>query len=139
MTTTLTHIALHVRDMDAMVAFYGDFCGLEMVHQRAHEETSVIWLAEPGRGEEFVYVLIGGGSGHEYREKDFSHFGFALESREAVDSIAAKAEAEGCLVWPARQEPAPIGYYCGVVDPDGNVAEFSYGQPLGPALTTGNQ
>jgi len=24
-----------------------------------------------------------------------------------------------------------VGYYCGVLDPDGNRVEFSFGQPLG--------
>ncbi|MCZ6873564.1 MAG: VOC family protein, partial [bacterium] len=27
------------------------------------------------------------------------------------------------------------GYYCGVRDPDGNMVEFSYGQPLGPGAS----
>ncbi|MDO8695654.1 MAG: VOC family protein, partial [Pseudomonas sp.] len=34
--------------------------------------------------------------------------------------------------WPPRDEPYPVGYYCGVRDPAGNYVEFSYGQPLGP-------
>ena len=55
-----------------------------------------------------------------------------MESREAVDAVAKRAEQEGCLVWPPRQEPYPVGYYCGVRDPDGKMVEFSYGQPLGP-------
>ena len=63
---------------------------------------------------------------------DYSHFGFALESREQVDSIAARARVAGCLVWEPRDEPFPVGYYCGLRDPAGNYVEFSYGQPLGP-------
>jgi len=35
-------------------------------------------------------------------------------------------------VWPPRDEPFPVGYYCGLRDPNGNYVEFSYGQPLGP-------
>ena len=42
------------------------------------------------------------------------------------------AEQAGCLIWPPRDEPYPVGYYCGLRDPAGNNVEFSYGQPLGP-------
>ena len=63
---------------------------------------------------------------------DFGHLGFACDSRERVDAIAENARALGLLEWVPREEPFPVGYYCGVRDPDGNVLEFSYGQPLGP-------
>ena len=49
-----------------------------------------------------------------------------------VDDIADMASTEKILAWPCKQEPYPVGYYCGVKDPDGNFVEFSYGQPLGP-------
>mgnify|MGYP001961614576 CR=1 FL=1 len=32
-----THIALHVRDFDAMVAFYGEYCGLVIEHDRQRD------------------------------------------------------------------------------------------------------
>lgn len=128
----LTHIALHVRDLDACIAFYSDYCGLAMVHDRQDESGRVVWLAEPNRAEDFIIVLIPGGPGRDQGEGDYSHLGFALDSRAAVDAIAAKADADGRLAWPTREEPYPVGYYCGVRDPDGNMVEFSYGQPLGP-------
>jgi catechol 2,3-dioxygenase-like lactoylglutathione lyase family enzyme len=133
MTPALTHIALHVRDLDACVAFYRDFCGMCLVHERgdagAHR---VVWLAEPGKEQDFIIVLVPGGPGRDQAERDYSHLGFALDSRGAVDAMAARAAAAGCLVWPPREEPYPVGYYCGLRDPDGNFVEFSYGQPLGP-------
>ncbi len=132
MSPTLTHIALHVRDFAANLAFYRDFCAMNVVHERAADGVEVAWLAEPGREKSFIFVLISGGPGRRVAERDFSHLGFALASREAVDAIAARAEAAGILVWPAREEPYPVGYYCGVRDPDGNAVEFSHGQPLGP-------
>ena len=50
MTPTLTHLALHVRDLDACIAFYRDFCGMRCVHERVDGEGGrVVWLAEPGR------------------------------------------------------------------------------------------
>lgn len=134
MTPALTHIALHVRDLDACVAFYREFCAMRVVRERADPKDGhrVVWLAEPGRERAFIIVLIPGGPGRDQAERDYSHFGFALAGRAAVDAMAAKAAAAGCLVWPPRDEPYPVGYYCGVRDPDGNFVEFSFGQPLGP-------
>ncbi len=132
MRPQLTHLALHVRDLDAMVDFYGNYCDLTVVHDRRRDGGHVVWLAEAGREEEFVIVLIDGGPGRDQIKGDISHFGFALESREAVDVAAARADSAGQLMWPTREEPYPVGYYCGLRDPDGNCVELSYGQPLGP-------
>lgn len=132
MPPVLTHLALHVRDLDACMAFYRDFCGMQMVHERLDAGRRVVWLAEPGREKEFIMVMVPGGAGRQQAATDYSHLGFALDSRAAVDTVADKARALGCLVWEPRQEPYPVGYYCGIRDPDGTMVEFSYGQPLGP-------
>ena len=95
------------------------------------KEKPVIWLAYPEKREEFVMVLISNGPGQQVAEGDYSHLGFAVESVEAVDRLAAQAADSGCLLWEPREEPYPVGYYCGVLDPAGNQVEFSFGQPLG--------
>ncbi len=138
MPPTLTHLALHVRDLAACIEFYRRYCRLEIVRERDRDAGArgggkgVVWLAEKGRERDFVFVLISGGPGRSQAGNDYSHLGFALPSRQAVDAIAARAREEGCLVWPPKQEPTPVGYYCGLKDPGGNLVEFSFGQPLGP-------
>jgi catechol 2,3-dioxygenase-like lactoylglutathione lyase family enzyme len=129
---TLTHLALHVSDPEACAVFYSELCGMAEVHRRGSGDHTTLWLAEEGREREFVIVLIGGGARQDQAPNDYSHLGFALSSRVAVDEIAERAAARGVLVWPAREDPYPVGYYCGVRDPEGRVVEFSYGQPLGP-------
>jgi len=129
---TLTHLALHVRDFEACLEFYRDFCGLVVARQRGEGKKRVVWLAEDGKQDEFIFVLLPGGPGRDQAEGDFSHMGFACASRDEVDEVAARAKDAGCLVWPPIQEPYPVGYYCGLKDPDGNFVEFSFGQPLGP-------
>lgn len=137
MRPSLTHIALHVRDVDACVGFYGTYCGLRPVHERISDGRRIVWLAEPGRERVFVLVLLPGGPGRDQADNDFSHLGFALDSHRAVDDIARRARADGTLIWEPVQEPYPTGYYCGLRDPDGNLVEFSYGQPLGPGAEAG--
>ena len=131
---SLTHLALHVRDLDACIEFYQSYCEMQVVHQRTSHDNQVVWLAEEGRENDFILVVLPGGPGRDQAEQDFSHLGFALESRKSVDAIAERAREEGILVWEPTEEPYPVGYYCGVHDPDGNFVEFSYGQPLGQNL-----
>lgn len=132
MPTRLTHVAMHVQDVEASIAFYETFCGMTIVHERVTGENRIVWLAEPGREQDFIFVLLPNGPGRHQDQRDFSHLGFALDSREAVDTMAERARAAGCLLWEPREDPYPVGYYCGVIDPDGYFVEFSYGQPLGP-------
>ena len=132
MDPVFTHFALHVRDLDACIDFYHSYCGMAVVRERAGKGSRIVWMAEPGREQELIFVLLPGGPGRQRADNDFGHLGFALADRAAVDSVARKARQNGCLLWEPRQEPYPVGYYCGVLDPDGNAVEFSYGQPLGP-------
>jgi catechol 2,3-dioxygenase-like lactoylglutathione lyase family enzyme len=129
---TLTHIALHVRDLDACIRFYQTYAQMQLTHDRVSDGKRIVWMAEPGKENEFIFVLIPDGPGRDQSAGDFSHLGFAVESRESVDAIADAGRAEGILEWEPCQDPFPVGYYCGVRDPDGNFVEFSFGQPLGP-------
>jgi len=132
MPPVLTHIALHVRDLDACIRFYETYSGMRIVQDRISGDKRIVWMAERGREDELILVLMPGGPGRHQSSKDFSHLGFALDSRAAVDAIAEQGRAEGILEWEPREEPYPVGYYRGIKDPDGNFIEFSYGQPLGP-------
>lgn len=131
MSPTLTHLALHVHDLDASADFYARYCGLHPVHSRDDGTTRVVWLSEAGKETQFVYVLISGGETSNQAPNDYSHLGFAVESREGVDEIAERARHDGILLWPPTDNPFPVGYYCGVKDPNGRAVEFSFGQPLG--------
>lgn len=136
MPTAFTHLALHVRDLEACIGFYQSYAGMRLAHDRVSDGRRVVWLAVPGKEKEFIVVFIPGGPGRNQATTDFSHLGFALDSKEAVDAIAGRARAQGILEWEPREEPYPVGYYCGVRDPDGNFVEFSFGQPLGPGSGT---
>ncbi|MEQ9365097.1 MAG: VOC family protein [Leptospirales bacterium] len=136
MRPTLTHIALHVADLEACIEFYRSYCAMAIIHERpsTREDATqrIVWMAEAGRERELIFVLMPGGSRQTQGPREYGHIGFALDSREAVDRIAERARLDGRLSWEPVDEAYPVGYYCGVQDPNGAVIEFSYGQPLGP-------
>jgi len=134
MTPLLTHVAFHVKDVEACIQFYKEFCSMKITHHRKDEEAGVevVWMAEPGKEQTFIIVMVGKGQKLVQAQNDYNHLGFAVKSKEEVDRLAKLAQEKDCLFWSPRQEDYPVGYYCGVVDPNGNVIEFSYGQPLGP-------
>lgn len=49
MSASLTHIALHVQNLEACVAFYQSYIGMQLVHDRLSSGKRIVWLAEPGR------------------------------------------------------------------------------------------
>ncbi|KAF1051764.1 MAG: hypothetical protein GAK43_02255 [Stenotrophomonas maltophilia] len=132
MRPSLTHLALHVPDLEACIAFYQRFCAMRVIHERPGKGSRIVWMAEPGKEHEFIFVIMPGGQYRDLACNDYSHFGFAVDSHDRVDAIAAEAQRASCLVWEPREDRYPVGYYCGLRDPAGNYVEFSYGQPLGP-------
>lgn len=127
-----THCALHVRDVEASIAFYRRFCGLEAVNAHGQGDQQTVWLCHPQGQPPFVLVLVPGGGHRRQTGDDLTHYGFAVKDRAAVDQIAAAGRAAGCLYWEPQELGYPAGYICALSDPDGYVVEFSCDQPLGP-------
>ena len=133
MKPVFTHCALHVRDLEKSVAFYREFCRLKTVEEHGEGSNDhAVWMTEDGREGEYVFVLLLGGLGHQQRDTDLSHFGFAVGTKSEVDEVAERGQAAGILAWAPKEFPFPVGYRCALRDPDGYIVEFSYGQPLGP-------
>lgn len=131
MTLEFTHCALHVRNLDESIAFYESYCGLGIIKEHGHGPERAVWMANAGKGNDFVLVLLGGGSEHPQGKDDMTHYGFAVSSRADVEAIAERGRREGRLFWEPQEFPPPTGYLCAVRDPSGYIIEFSYGQPLG--------
>lgn len=143
----LTHIALPVRSLADMLAFYERYTTMKVIHQRVDPETNLrtAWLANERditeHGARFVIVLIEGQVprnvvGDAIQEHygfltSFSHLGISLDTRQDVDRVAAMAKEEGCLVLGPMYRNEVVGYICLIRDPDGNNVEFSVEQVLG--------
>src|ERR1700683_3923945 len=103
MQPALTHMALHVKNLDANISFYKRFAGMSKVRYWQDEATGMrtAWLRCTKPGEAFVLVLLEGNpkqftnANPQSPIGPLSHLGFALESREAVDKIAGLGEEEG--------------------------------------------
>jgi catechol 2,3-dioxygenase-like lactoylglutathione lyase family enzyme len=128
----LTHVALFVKDTARTVEFYERFVGLHLVHDRTDNGTRVVWLSEQQHDPNFVIVAITAPPAQAGVPPHMAHFGYDLPSREAVDEIAWRAEKEGILEHPPGDAGKVVGYMCIVRDPDGNLVEFSHGQPINP-------
>ena len=137
-----THVAIPASDIDRSVEFYTSLTPLVVVDTWRDDTGTSIWLSNEKQVETpMVLVLVQladqlmgdfdqvPGRPHPTLSP-FAHIGIELPSREAVDEIAERARAMGCLHWEPRQMPKHIGYICACKDPDGNVVEFSYDQKV---------
>jgi catechol 2,3-dioxygenase-like lactoylglutathione lyase family enzyme len=128
----LTHVATRSRDVAKSVDFYQRFVGLHVVHDRLDANVRVVWLSEQAVDPTFVLVIIGIPHEDQTDRSLAEHFGYDLPSREAVDEIAARGAAEGILLQGPVYAGPIVGYFCMLRDPDGNIVEFSHGQPINP-------
>jgi catechol 2,3-dioxygenase-like lactoylglutathione lyase family enzyme len=138
MSASLTHFALHVANADTTAAFYEHFADMRIV--RAWEDQDghglkVKWLKSIASPNSFVLVLLEGksdlfGGSPQATIGPLSHFGFALDSRDAVDAVARRGEAAGLLLMAPRYGGETVGYHCYLRDPNGHSVEFSFGQVL---------
>jgi len=125
----LTHVAFSVRDLDASVAFYRKYGGMEVVHERAGDGIRVAWVSD--RTRPFAIVLIEAADRHDTPLGPSGHLGVACPDRATVDRLCAAAEAEGRLRKPPTDSGPPVGYWAFLADPDGNTLELSHGQEVG--------
>lgn len=133
-----THMALHVSDINASIAWYERYTHLTLLDRRTDKDSYGAWLADRREtGGPFILVLA-----QFFEGKDpfapmehppigpFSHIGIETTTKEQVEEAAALGKEDGCLALGPVQMPDPIGYVCFLKDPDGNTVEFSYGQKV---------
>lgn len=116
--------------MARSIAFYERYCGMRVIHDRT-DDFRVVWLGWETDRPQFAIVLLD----HDYADNTqppLQHIGIAVDSRAAVDEIIARAAADGAdVAWQPIDGGEIVGYFGALRDPDGNVIELSYGQPLG--------
>lgn len=131
-----THVALRVRDIEASIEWYTTYTPLEVLQRNQDEFGFGVWLGMPDTAEKpFILVLAQFLPETNPFPDDpqeilapFAHLGIEVPTHEAVDEMAERGRAGGCLAMPPREMGGPIGYICMLQDPDGNRVEFSYDQ-----------
>lgn len=139
-----THMALCVKNVERSIEWFEDFTHLKAFKRFEDASGFGAWMVDPDEPDApFMLVLaqfLEGKDPFSPAEHSaigpFAHFGIELMSRDAVDAIAAKGKANGCLALGPQQMPDPIGYICFLKDPDGNTIEFSYNQGVYEAVRT---
>ena len=142
MNARWTHLALHVRSLQASISFFERYTSLRVIDRHSDASSTgmeVVWLSDRPTLDEntFVLVLQEGiprsmpGAAAQSPLGPISHLGFALPSRDAVDAIAAEGKNGGLLQFGPTFLNPYAGYLCILRDPDGHNVEFSHGQSLG--------
>ena len=130
----LTHVALPVSDVDASIAFYREFAGMEVVHERGEPGERVAWVSD--RTRPFVVVLLERSVDH--RLGGWSHLGVGVGSRAEVDRLLARAADAGHAVSGPFDAGPPVGYWGIIEDPDGHNLEIAFGQEVGLTVERGH-
>lgn len=131
MIEKLDHVALVVSNVERSSAFYCDWAGMEIIHDRREEgHHRVVWVRLKGDASSLIIVMIESEDrpAQGWPKGTMDHFGFHVPSRAEVDSIAERARAAGILVDPPQYAGPVVGYFCMIKDPDGNLLEFSCDQ-----------
>jgi catechol 2,3-dioxygenase-like lactoylglutathione lyase family enzyme len=128
-----THIALPSTDIDKSIAWYEEYTPLKLLDRREDADGYGAWLGHDDQSDKpFILVLVSffrdQHKGRQPIMAPFAHIGIELTSREEVERTAERGKEAGCLAWPPTDMPPPIGYICALLDPDGNMIEFSYDQ-----------
>ena len=112
-----THLALSVRDIDAMIEWYVAHTPVELLERREDANGYGAWLGHPDSPDApFILVFAQFHPGCEPFPGagptpigPFAHLGFELAERSDIDAIAAIAEAGGWLASAPMDLPSPIG------------------------------
>lgn len=124
------HILFKVKDADISLRFYSEYLGLAaVVDQKDIEGNRWVWMRFLENPHAPLFVLTEDSQWkkpNQAVETSFQRMGFRMNDLEPVEEISERAKKENCLVEPAHYGGHLRGYYCVVVDPDGNLLEFSY-------------
>lgn len=110
----LAHTMIRVKDLDATLAFYTDFLGLEKVRQKPiGDEAELVFLTDASGN--YHLELTHNKDGRDYTLGDqFGHLAFHVDD---LDAVIARVEQEGW--WYRRSRPEMSSKYIFVKDPNG--------------------
>jgi lactoylglutathione lyase len=123
----IEHVALWVRDIDRVAAFYARYLGARVGdlyrNERRGFESRFLEFDSGARLEIMRRVDVTEGSPAE--RLGFAHIAIAVGSEAGVDAFAARIAADGLTVAGAPRRTGDGYYECVVLDPEGNRVEIT--------------
>lgn len=129
----LEHIAVWTKDIEGLKDFYTryfnaasneKYCSMHDFNQRF--ESYFLSFGGDCRLELMQMGSIPEGDGADGNETTgLTHFSFAMDTREALDALAARLEADGFRLVGKPRMTGDGFYEACVLDPDGNRVEFA--------------
>jgi lactoylglutathione lyase len=125
----LEHVALWVRDVDRVAAFYASYfdarIGERYENPRKGFQSRFLAFASGARLEVMARTDIASrGAGESL---GFAHVAIAIGDEAAVDALAVRCKAEGVPVLDGPRRTGDGYYECVVLDPEGNRVEVTAG------------
>ena len=126
----LRHLALNVREMDAMKRFYVDLLGFEVEWE---PDADNVYLSS-GRDNLALHrskePAPGGASGGPSGASPLDHLGVIVRSADEVDRWAAFLESRGVALDARPRTHRDGARSCYVRDPDGNKVQIIHHPPI---------
>jgi lactoylglutathione lyase len=125
----LEHVALWVRDVDRVAAFYARYFGARVgdryENPRKGFQSRFLEFASGARLEVMARADVETrGTGEAL---GFAHVAVAIGDEAAVDALAARFKADGVSVLDGPRRTGDGYYECVVLDPEGNRVEVTAG------------
>lgn len=120
----LRHLALRVTDLKQSRAFYEGLFGMRVVWQPDEDN---LYLSSGS--DNLALHQIPAGELTQYRSgrcQFLDHFGFIMESPEAVDRLFEQAERSGARIVHPLKRHRDSSYSFYLADPDGNTIQVLY-------------
>ena len=122
----IDHVALCVRDLEAMRAFYTEYFGATSGELYHNPRTGLrtYFLSFDGGARVELMQKPGALPGNSELREGWAHLSFALGSRGAVDAATERLRAAGCTVESGPRVTGDGYYESCVLDPEGNRVEL---------------
>lgn len=123
----IEHIALYVRDLDAVRDFFMKYFGAESNSGYHNPRTDFrSYFLTFGDGSRLEVMTKPGLSGENETDRfGYAHLAFSAGSREAVDTLTARLRADGFTVVSGPRTTGDGYYESCVAGPEGNLVEIT--------------
>ena len=122
----IDHIALCVRDLEAMRDFYAEHFGATAgkLYHNPRTGLRTYFLSFDGGARVELMQKPGALPGNSELREGWAHLSFSLGSREAVDATTERLRAAGCAVESGPRVTGDGYYESCLLDPEGNRVEL---------------